>query len=237
MFSSLTGLSKSGAQRKRLAQVKESSCAERQPISSRFQQVKDVDDQLTQVITDTKNLTSSIQEKLSGRLKITKNTIKSICQNLREGVIIVNYIGKVIEVNTAYEKSFVVERDKLIDLDFSDVIKNQNATESDGSEFILTQQFFQDISKNVFHREDCKKDCSICTIKCHENYFDGVFNPQNEAVILMKPTGKKPRAVAFSFSILDNDPMKEEDVSYILFFKNLQRADDYTGKYVAFKPT
>jgi hypothetical protein len=236
MFSSLTGFSKSGAQRKRLAQVKESSKLERGSICDRFQQVKDVDDQLAQIITDTRNLTSSIQEKLSGRLKITKNTIKSICQNLREGVVIVNYEGKVIEVNTAYEKSFIVERDAMIGMDFSEVIKQQAAAEADGSKLALTKEFFKNMSKSVFNRLDCKKDCDICTTRCDQTYFDGTFNPQNEAVISMKPTGKKPHMVAFSFSILDNEPESEEQVSYILFFKNLQRADDYTGKFKAYRP-
>jgi transcriptional regulator with PAS, ATPase and Fis domain len=204
----------------RLNKVKTDSNFVRQPISTRFQKVKEVEDQLNLAVAETIRVTSSIQERLGAHLKITHNTIKAVCQNIREGVIIVNYAGKILEVNSSYEKNFFLKYDDLIGVDFVELIKQQHATEVDGTEFVLAKNFFKSVSKKIFNHT---------TVEA-VNYFDGTFHPQSEAIIMLTPPGEKTKMASFSFAIMDNDPICEEEVSYVLFFKNMQRAEDYAAR-------
>jgi len=207
-------------QRERLNKVKTDSNVVRQPISSRFQKVKEIEDQLALAVIETIRVTNGIQEKLGAHLKITHNTIKAVCQNIREGVIIVNYAGKILEVNCSYEKNFFLKHDDLIGMDFVELIKQQAATEVDGTAFNLDKNFFRSMSKKIFHHTTIEP----------VNYFDGTFHPQSEAIIMLTPPGEKTKLASFSFAVMDNDPICEEEVSYILFFKNMQRAEDYATR-------
>ena len=72
-------------------QVTDLTSRNRKAVEEKLNELISVDAQLSQLINETKNMTLSLREKLGGYLKITRNTIKSICQNLREGVVLIDY--------------------------------------------------------------------------------------------------------------------------------------------------
>lgn len=224
-FTGFTGLSKK-ARRQRLDQVNDVAASNRAVIKARLQEVTAVDQQLFQVVSETKTLTNSIKDKLSTHLKITRNTLKSICQNLKEGVILVDYTGSVIEVNNSCERTFSLTKEAMLGKSFSQICDKLNAIKEDGGEIHLTQNFFNSLSTNIFTRINCKRDCKTCTapdcLKNVEDYFKGEFNPQIEVMLRLQPPGyEKSVKCSFSFSVLDNDPESVEDITYILFFKIL----------------
>ena len=228
---------KRATQRKQriVQKVEEVTSPNRAAVKAKFLEVEAVDKQLAQVISDTKSLTSSIQDKLSTHLKITRKTLKSICQNLKEGVILVDYAGKAIEVNHSYEKMFGATREQVIGVDFTMITERLRAKKLNGENLMLTSNFFAALSKNINYRINCELDCDICTtrycLQSIEDQFKGAFNPQTEVQIMVHPSNhEKPIKVAFSFSVLDNDPIHTEDVTYILFFKILRRAEDYNTR-------
>ena len=172
-------------------------------IQNRLKEALVVDKQLAQVISDTKELTTQIQAKLDSKLKITRSTLKSLCHNIREGMIISNYLGKVIETNKAFEDSFSLN-DSAVGMNFIQICEKLNPMNEDGTKYELTQDF-KALSKTIFKFK----------------HFNAVI--QSELVVEICMPGKNPFKCMFSVSVLDNSPERVEDICYVLFFKCFNR--------------
>jgi hypothetical protein len=180
-------------------EFEEKASKNRTAIEGKLKEASEIDGQLANIILDTKNLTTSIQEKLSTRLKITPKTIKTIVTDIREGVVIVNYVGDIIETNKAFEDLFL---ENIIGLNFSDLCEKLNCVK-DKERFEINADF-RDLSKRIF---ESKKQLKI----------------QTEIPIIVNLSGKKPLKCVFSMKSLDNDPEHIRDVCFIAFFKGERR--------------
>lgn len=164
-------------------------------IDNKLKEINDIDIQLSKVISDTKELTHLIQEKLSMRLKITPKTIKTIVTNIREGIIILNSVGDIIEINDYFIKKYSFKSN----MNFKDICKDLKCTHDDKPFKLLID--FEDMSKKIFNM---KNESNII---------------QDEILITIDKIDNLPFDCLFSMKVLDNDPIDKKDVCYIMFFK------------------
>lgn len=190
----------------RKQQMEENALSDRKVIENKLKDAKAVDQQLAQVLSDTKELTTSIQQKLSTRLKITKNTIKTIVRNVNEGIVILNSEGIVIESNSAFESTFTCGQ-CILGSDFKQICNVLNPLKEDGERFILTPNF-KSLSQDVFDSKNFSTEI------------------QPEIMLEVHPCSVESFKCTFSLAALDNAPEHVDDVSFILFFRCLKRSAD-----------
>lgn len=193
---------KTNQRKQRLKDMQDSALLIRNDIDKKFKDTKIVEQQLADVIEETKKLTTSIQNKLSSRLKITRSTLNSVCKNLKDGVVIVDHLGKVLETNLSFEKSFLMKKDDVIGSDFKVMCKKLHAVKKDGEHFEI-KQTFEEMSKLVIDRI---KDGS------------GSMIMQPETALEVHLSDDEAFKCTMTITTLDNDPVCIEDVSFILFF-------------------
>jgi transcriptional regulator with PAS, ATPase and Fis domain len=194
--------------KQRLKTLQDTAQDNRKEIERKLKEAKAVDQQLAQVLSDTHELTSSIQEKLASHLKITRNTLKNICHNVREGIVILDNEGKVIEANEAFIKMCIFG-DELVGTNFKSLCMRTHPT-ADGKPFEIDSNF-KGIAEDVFKNKK----------------FAEPLLP--EVVIEIHPEGVEPFKCTFAMTTLDNSPEHVDDVSFILFFRCLKRASDSRG--------
>lgn len=190
----------------RKQQMEETALSDRKVIENKLKDAKAVDQQLAKVLSDTRELTSSIQLKLSTRLKITKNTIKTIVRNVKEGIVILNSAGTVIESNSSFENTFTCG-EGILGSDFKQICNILNPLKEDGERFILTPDF-KFLSQSIFDSKNFATEI------------------QPEIMLEVHPCNLDSFKCTFSLSVLDNAPEHVNDVSFILFFRCLKRSAD-----------
>jgi len=200
-----------------LKKLKEAAIVNRIEIEKKLKDTKIVDQQLVQVISDTRQLTTVINQKLNTRLKITNKTLKSICHNLKDGVIIVNHTGKVVEVNLAFETIFTVPKSEVIGANIRELCVRLAALQ-DGCKLEMID-FDKNSRTTLEHsinkkEKKCTKNCFECDSSC-ENNLDVHLNVELE----VHPSDTKSFICNVGISALDNDPEQLDDVHFILFFK------------------
>jgi len=192
----------------RLKELEETAINNRKVIDGKMKEAKVVDQQLAKILSETRELTATISQKISSRLKITQKTLKTIVTSIKEGVVILDYIGTVIETNGVFEKTFLNTDKSILGMNFKELCGTLNPKTEDGEKYALTPNFTA-LSTDVFNRSD--KAVKII---------------QPEIVLEVNPIEIEPFKCIFSLSKLDNDPETVDDVSYILFFKCLKRSAD-----------
>jgi transcriptional regulator with PAS, ATPase and Fis domain len=190
----------------RMKSMEESHVNNRTVIEGKLKAANVVDEQLDSVLAETKALTTDIQHKLSTKLKITRNTIKTIVHSVKEAIVILDNKGTVIESNSAFEDAFTCSR-RMIGLNFKEICKVLNPTTEDGKKYELTPDF-NSLSQSIFDTKNFKTDI------------------QPEIMLDVNPCHFDSFKCLFSLSILDNEPEHVSDISFILFFKCLKRATD-----------
>ena len=202
------------ASKNHLSTINDISTKSRSLIQSRLKEVEEVDKQLKQVLSETKKLTISIREKLETKLKINRSSLKMLCQNLQDGVILVNFTGSIVEINQSCKDIFGISHDDLINKDLSYLTSKLRMKKTDGCLFDLSTNFFEALSHNIFYR--LVNDETNVDI---ESYFRGIM-PQNETK-LHSNFNNEEREFTISLSILDNDPDDIDDITYIIVFKEV----------------
>jgi PAS domain-containing protein len=202
------------ASKNHLSTINDISTKSRSLIQSRLKEVEEVDKQLKQVLSETKKLTISIREKLETKLKINRSLLKILCQNLQDGVILVNFTGSIVEINQSCKDIFGISRDDLINKDLSYLTSKLRMKKTDGCLFDLSTNFFEALSHNIFYR--LVNDETNVDI---ESYFRDIM-PQNETK-LHSNFNNEEREFTISLSILDNDPDDIDDITYIIVFKEV----------------
>ena len=181
-------------------------------IRTKLNEMEKVDEQLKKVVSETRELTSSIREKLATQLKITRKTLKSVCYNLHDGVIIVNHVGKIIDMNPASERIIGYSQDDILGHDFNFLTRMVNAKKESGGDFELGDRFFDDLSHTIFYHLSCIEDDS--PKKTLETYK--IEESQSEVKIKVADTERK---VSLSVFALDNDPTKLDEITYLVFLR------------------
>lgn len=196
LFSSNT---KKTNQKLRLKSLEDNALKNRKEIESKLKEAKIVDQQLDQVLLDTKKLTASIQQRLSNRLKITQKTIKTICSNMSQGVVILDYLGHAVEINNSFKRMFAIN---TVDFNFHKICNTLNPLTIDGKKFSTNLNF--EIESDIAFKSKT---------------FDLILQPKIELEV--HPKDKEPFKCILEISVLDNNPETMEDVSFIIFCKRL----------------
>ena len=209
------------ARRQQMSTLYDVSSNNREAIRAKMKETEAIDTQLREILKETKILTLSVREKVSSQLKITQKSIKSLCQNFGEGVVIANHRGDIIEVNDSCERVFGLKKDLIVGHSFSYLADQLKTEKENGDSFTLDTEFFELLSKNLFNRIICDCDCDKCiTPRCLGDIkkFFADFNPTTEIALSFHQNERIQKAL-FSFTVIDNDPDMIEDVTYIMFFK------------------
>jgi hypothetical protein len=200
-----------------LKQLKEAALITRNEIEKKLKDTKIIDQELAQIISDTKQLTTAINQKISTRLKITNKTLKSICHSLQDGVIIVDNKGLIVEANASFEKLFLVNKAEILGANLKELCARLDALK-DGCKFELVD--FNVISTIALEHsisrknKECSKNCGPCTKNCDVSAMVNL-----NVGLEVHPAGAKSFICDVAITALDNDPEKLEDVNFILFFK------------------
>ena len=209
------------ARKSHLSALNDITSKSRSIISAKMKEVEEIDNQLKQVISETKRLTISIREKFDTQLKITKKSLRTLCQNLHDGVILVDCNGCIVEVNESCETIFGISKDELVSKELSHLTSLLQIKKSNGEPFDPSVSFFEALSHNIFYRLSQGDDVTDLDI---ESYFKGLApHPETKLTIIHPKNGEEN--FTFSFSVLDNDPEEFEDITYIVFFRKITRRD------------
>jgi len=187
-----------------LRQVTEQAAKNHAMVRAKFKEVDEADAQFMKLISETKHLTASVSEKLDMHLKITRSTVKSICQSLRDGVVLIDFSGKIIDLNGSCEKIFTIQKDSILGDTFNHLMRALHL-KLNGVQFNFSTEFFKELSEKIFGHQQLESP-------------DGIDLGQ-EISLSAQPAGCDKFNVVFSFSVLDNEPSKVEDVTYMVYFK------------------
>jgi PAS domain-containing protein len=196
------------ARKSHLSALNDITSKSRSIISAKMKEVEEIDNQLKQVISETKRLAISIREKFDTQLKITKKSLKTLCQNLNDGVILVDCNGCIVEVNESCETIFGFSKEELVSKELSHLASLLQIKKSNGEPFDPSVNFFEALSHNIFYRL---------------SQGDDVMDLETKLTITHPKNGEEN--FSFSFSVLDNDPEEFEDITYIVFFRKITRRD------------
>jgi hypothetical protein len=216
----------------RLKELEDSAKLIRAEIDKKLAEVKAVDKQLADVLTDTQHLTHSIQQKLNMRLKITRNSLKTIMHSLRDGIVILDYSGNVVEMNLASFK--ITDKDHFIGKSFNELAQELEITLPGDVPFQVDPKFFEEFSTYIFEKTcpslSCDEDCANCVYPLSEleAYLKAKIRLPNSTKIKIRHDSTTNCNV--NFKIFDNSPEDIRDVSYVLFFKRMQRIGDSTQR-------
>jgi hypothetical protein len=205
--------------------------SQKEEIKKRLEEINVINDQLHSVVSETQLLSLSVMKKLKGELKVAKKSIISICKKLREGIVLLDWQGNVVQINDAAEKMFSIYEKPYLNKPFTDLIKTMDF----GHDCSLPHDelFFKELSNRILnkihctdHCESCTgtKSCTTCTSDKIKSELPSFFDLENEIVTqIVLNKGGKPFRFGFSFSMLDNDPERITDVIYIFLFKELSK--------------
>jgi len=202
--------SRSAMKQKRVLRMKaleDAATINRKIIDGKLKEASIIDQQLTNLLNDTKTLTKTVREKLSGRLKINSKTLKSICRRINEGVVILNSDGIVLEANKAFEDLFL-DGESIVNSKFKSICSKLEPTTEDGKKYSLTPNFKQ-LAQRIFDSKD----------------FTTPIQAEISLFVNQKNHPEQSKCI-FSLSVLDNDPTEVDDVTFMLFFKCLNRSSD-----------
>lgn len=187
--------------------LEDEATVNRKIIEGKLKEVGVIDQQLTNLLNDTKTLTKTVREKISGRLKINSKALKSICRRINEGVVILNSDGVVLEANKAFEDLFL-DGESIVNSKFESICTKLNPTNADGEKFTLSPNFKQ-LAQKIFNSKD----------------FSTSIQPEISLFVNQKNNPEQSKCI-FSLTVLDNDPAEVDDITFMLFFKCLNRSSD-----------
>ena len=201
------------ARKHQISKLDELANSTRSAIRARLKEVESVDAQLKQVIDETKQLTTHITEKLATQLKITRKTLKSVCHNLRDGVVVINSSGRIIDVNPAGTYMFGYDYDDLLGYDLNFLLRLIDTKKESGEVFELDGSFFEDMSHNIFYH--LSSDINTIPKVNIDSYLIGELSH----TAVMSKISDRITKLSISISVLDNDPDQFEDITYLVFFR------------------
>jgi PAS domain-containing protein len=197
---------------------------QRAEIQKRLEEVSELNTQLAAVVQETHSISAAVMDKLKKELKIAKKSLTSICRRLKEGVLLVNNTGQVVEVNTAGQKMLGVTSTDLIGRQLTEMVswvKGENQT----TPIVLSVDFFENLSTNLLERAITDHTVDKDRI---DDLLPEFLNFEHEITldVHLAKIGQ-PFKFFMTFSILDNDPENLNDVTYIFLFRPINtRADD-----------
>lgn len=213
--------------KKQLKSLMEIASSHREQIRKRINETSELDKQLLQIVKETTEITGTLKEKLSSRLKITRNTLSSICQTMADGVILIDSSGNVIECNMMFEQMAGENKEQMVGKNFSEIFSMLNTVYTDTQEkFVCADRNFEKLSRLVYTKSICEdKDCESCQelVKCNDGVekilSECTFSLSDPLHLTIKTKLGACLKTSMTFSVLENEPEKVEDVVFMLVVK------------------
>lgn len=215
---------KKEAKKAEAAEVIQRMGAQRDEIKRKLKEMADVNIQLDTAVKETQEISVSVIKKLSKELKMAKKSITSVCSKLKEGIILVDSAGAIIQLNASGEALFGIESKAVVGRDFSEVVEWLDPSiDSTGEQISMQKNFFTKLSNKLvtkLKKWDQSENRYLFCNCCLKKELPAWFDLDNEIVInAFVSSTATPARMAFSFSILDNDPESLKDIVYIFIFR------------------
>ena len=212
------------------AALEELTRTRREEIRRRLTEVDSVNLRLKETVKETQAISFALIGKLKKELKVAKKTLTSITRRIKEGVVLINYKGDVLQVNPAAEKLFGVREDDFLGKNFKESLGAMLETKlPDGQPLGLKPGFYAELSEKIF--EAVKQYTNGQKYRESNRIFNemlpDMIQPEVEVPLCVKDASGKKLKLNFMFSILDNDPEDVSDITYVyLFSRSVRNAAD-----------
>ena len=208
---------------KKTATVAALSLNRKAEIKEKLEVVSKINEQLMVAVRETQATSVELIKKLKSELKVAKKSLTSVCEKLKDGVLLADHTGAVIQANKAVETMIgakVIGR-KLDELVES--IATLDGKKLDGIKFQFTPEFFGDLSDKLLARIEA--GCTVSTKhnicnRCLSEQLLSHFNLTGDVTLTACLNCPGRPEVSFSFSILDNDPESLADLIYIIVIRD-----------------
>lgn len=215
------------------AALEEMTSKRRQEIRGRLAEVDNVNHRLRETVKETQVISVALIGKLKKELKVAKKTLTGMTRRLKEGVVLINHIGDVIQLNPAGEKLFGVKEEDFVGKNFKDSLGKVIQTKlPDGQPLGLKASFYSELSAKIF--ESVKKYTNGQKLKESNRIFKEtlphLIQPDTEVPLTVKCADGKNLKLNFMFSILDNDPEDVSDITYVYLFSRCTKIKSAADK-------
>jgi len=200
----------------------------RDEIKRRMEVVDEISQQLAAAVSETKEMSNKLTEKIKSeikKLKIAKKSLTSMTAKLNEGVIMLDHNGIVIHLNRTGCKLFGINEKDVIGKSLPSLIGCGNqALDKFGAEIekpILQSSFFAKLSKKILKKLSTDKMIdryNVCNACLVEELPFCVEANQEQSLGVMITLNEENIPMRVNFSVLDNDPDEIDDITYIFLF-------------------
>lgn len=200
-------------------------------IKRRLGELTETNKRLRLAVTETRVASVTVMNKLRKEFVTAHRSLSGICKKLKEGAILLNFKGEVVQLNEAAEKLFGVDEASALQASFSKIITEMNPILLDGRALDLTETFFSDLSCRILNKLQCTK-CDGCSREQRiKSQLPSFFDMENDAVTEVQLTRNgKQLMTNFTFSILDNEPQTLNDLTYVFLFTSAKRSRDQLAR-------
>lgn len=208
-------------------EAQQSLDAQREEINRRMSVINDVNIELAEAARKTQEMSTVLKERINKEIKFAKKSFTSISSKLHEGMAILDHTGRIVHLNTAAAKTLGLDEKQVIGKHLDELIQCGVPLFNNDGEFIqkpiLMKMFFEDLSNKIFERltTNCKQEkYLVCTQAlrdeipfCVETELDMILGVR----ILCNGI---PHSLTVSLTVLDNDPDRLQDISYVFLFSD-----------------
>lgn len=191
---------------------------QKRQIKKKLEMVKHINKELGTAVNETKELSKNLSVKLKKNLKSSKEElVSSMCENLKEGIIILNHCGNIIQINSAAEKLLKIKKSDVLE---KSLINLLNITDVNVRAF---ENFSKIIIKTINNNLNGKtKFIKIKDLIYKEHFLGCNILYDNFPVNLILPRCKKESTFLINISILENSPSDLDDINYVLTIEKLK---------------
>lgn len=197
--------------------------ARRAEIKDKMADAEAISIKLGEAVRKTQEMTSELADKVNRETKIAKKSLTSISAKLKEGLIMLDHLGKIIHLNKTGSKIFGVAESEVLGKTLSDLVEcGNNLHDRNGNIIpkpILKDDFFINLSTVIFNKIMNSSEKYLVCNECLKNAlpfcFEGGIDKSMAVDVIYKG---KEISLKISLSVLDNDPESLQDVNYIFLF-------------------
>lgn len=186
-------------------------------IRQKVEEISQINEILSDTVAKTQAANVKLALKLQKQLKSGKRSFISLAEKLKVGVLIINYKGEILQINSKGRELICNSEDcDCVGHQLFETITSVKPIDPPGDPFLLNPRFFRDLSTCVI--DNCALgDAGKCIadLPC-------AIHPDEEQLVLISSANVPDQYMKVTFSILDNNPEELEDVSYVLVFRRTQ---------------
>ena len=192
------------------AQTKTEKFSEK--IKKKLDEISNTNHKMSEVIANTKSANLQLAMKLKSRLKHGDLSFKSFSEKLSAGVMILDYQGKITQMNAKGREILNLTFAECIGKSVFDLIRDVEPINPPGKTVVFNKQFFNDLSEGVFATaQDPNLTMKPGDLLC-------LMQPNDEQHVKIHSVNVDQMDLKFTFSVIENDPDELTDISYVIVF-------------------